>query len=210
MVLLKNSKFSIKSWWLRQAFSALILCFLAPAPGLLAGVHFTLQGSFADNNLGLRTQDSRSASASVAFDLGTHFRLGVTHRQAMNTLEGYGENEATGNYDYSKETTLVYANSLDLTIILFYGEVFVPYVQVGVVRKDFTITSSINQSPAQTAQGTIPLVPNGGLGMGIRLNQNFSLKLSYSLSPGVRQTHPSLEGEPVWDSYTSIGVTYNI
>lgn len=175
----------------------------------LSGIHFTLQGSFSDNNLGLRIQNNRSASTSIAVDLGTYFRIGLTHRQSMNQLEGYVVDQETQNYFFSREQTLMVANSVDLTIILYYGRLLVPYIQLGTVKKFYDI-STINEYNPRTNQISTPMVPNGGVGVGVRINRNFSVKLSYSVSPGIKEHYPSLKKEGVLDSFTSVGVSYNI
>src|SRR5262249_30473394 len=63
-----------------------------------AGLHFSLSGSFSDNNIFLMQQKSRSASASIAVDLGTYLRVGGTHRQGLNDSKGTRLNEATQLY----------------------------------------------------------------------------------------------------------------
>ena len=175
-----------------------------------AGIHFTLQSSLSENNLPLSSQNSRSGSASIAFDLGTYFRLGYTHRQTVNLSKGYVLTEDLESYKYRMEKNQSFSNSLDFTIILYYGAVFVPYLQLGVVKKDYLIASAVGEEDAITEPFSLPAVPNAGVGLGIRLNRNFSLKLSFSVSPGLKKTHPLLEAEPVWDTYTSIGISYNI
>lgn len=175
-----------------------------------ASIHFTLQSSFIQNNMPLSSQNARSGSASVAIDLGTYFRVGVTHRQAINKTKGYVLNETLGAYLYKMEQYHTFANSVDFTIILYYGRIFIPFLKIGVVKKDYLIVAAQDEKESITNSISIPPVPNGGIGVGIRINRNFSLKLSYTVSPGIRQSHPLLEPESVLDTYSSVGISYNI
>lgn len=190
--------------------SGFLLAWAFPA---MATVHFTLESMLSQNNIPLSAQNNRSVSASVALDLGTFLRVGLTHRQSSNQTKGYIADDPTVEnpaYSYRATNNVSFANSVDLTIILYYGQLFVPYLQLGMVKKDYLITVAEGNAASQTATFSLPPVPNGGIGVGIRLNRNFSLKLSYSVSPGVRQVAPNQEKEGVLDSFTSIGITYNL
>ena len=179
------------------------------APTAWGALHFTLRGTLSDNNFLLKTQENSAASASISWDLGTVFRLGVTHRRSKNLLEGYTLDETTGLYSYASEKTESIANSIDLTIILYYGKVFVPFVQVGIVKKDYIITQALEDQAAIVEKIPTAPVPSGGLGLAIRLNKNFSLRLSHTLSPGAIQSHPDEQAKGALDSYTSVGISYN-
>lgn len=194
---------------MRKIVLLILLIGAYPAKG---AVHFSLLGSANNNNLGLSNQDSRSASASVAVDVGQYLRLGVTHRQGFIKMEGYRYNELVNKYFYIEEKTHSIANSLDLTIVLYYGEIFVPYIQIGLVKKEYRITSFLDDEEGSVTNFvSMRPVPNGGIGIGVRLDQNFSLKFSYTVSPGVRQLHPNLEPETgVLDTYTSVGISYQL
>jgi hypothetical protein len=175
-----------------------------------ASAHFTLRGTISENNLILRNQESHAASISTSFDMGTYFQIGITHRQATNNLEGYYLNESTKSYDYSEEKTVSIANSIDLTIILYDGTLFVPYIQIGFVKKHYTIKQSVNNGATEKESYSFPPAPNGGIGLSIRLNRNFSLDLSYTISPSIKQKEPSMKAESAIDSYSSIGVKYDL
>ncbi|NRA45330.1 MAG: hypothetical protein HRU09_10295 [Oligoflexales bacterium] len=193
-------------------FSSIIIGFLGNSDPAPAGIHFTLQSSLSENNFLLTSQNSRSGSASIAFDLGTYFRIGLTHRQAVNQSRGHFavSNTDPKVYEYKEEETHVFSNSLDFTIILYYGRLFVPYLQIGAVKKDYQLVTTTENETKYTKASFDP-VPNGGIGLGVRLNRNFSLKLSLSLSPGLKQSTPEQEkAEGVWDTYTSVGISYNI
>ncbi len=196
----------------RQHFQSL-LCLIVLAFTLEkanAGVHFTLNGSLSDNSFGLNAQNSKSASASIATDLGDYLRIGFTHRQSINEEEAYVVDKETNViFTHSKEKTHMMANSVDFTVILYYGDVLVPYIQLGMVKKDYVLTSTIDN---ETEKKSIQLkpVPNAGIGLGIRLNKNFSLKISFTASPGIKETIGEDKAKIVVDSYSSVGITYTI
>jgi len=176
----------------------------------LGAVHFTLRGSSSDSNLGLQTQSTQSASASVAMDIGAHFRLGLTHRQDVSAQRGYSQVEKGGQYFFTQTTTRLSANSVDFTVILFYGEIFVPYVMTGLIMKNYLVESIAPAGERTVTPISLPAVPNAGFGVGLRINRNFSLKLSYTVSPGVIQPDPESEPRGILDKVASVGITYNI
>jgi hypothetical protein len=176
-----------------------------------AGTHFSIQGSANYNNLGLNNEDSRSACASIAQDLGKYFRIGVTYRQGTTILKGYKLNPDNQAYGFYEQRINSVANSLDFILILYYGETFVPYVQLGAVKKDYLVK---NIGPVEADNTTqiysLPIVPSAGIGLGIKMSTNFSLKLSYTVSPGIKQTQPDQPPVSVLDSYSAVGVSYDI
>ena len=191
--------------------SSIALCLYALmfAQTSYAALHLTLQGSANDSNLGLQEINSRAIAGSLALDLGRYLRIGFTHRQQFSFTSGYSLDSETETYTYSESSNHVVSNSIDLIVILYYGKLFVPYVMAGGVKKVYYIkTSTESESESQMVER--PIVPNGGVGLGIRLNQRFSLKISYTFSPGVRQMAPDQEPEAVLDRFLSLGVSYNI
>jgi len=194
---------------------SILLCalLLSAAEPAHAVVYFTLGGSQSQNNVG-QSYLSRAGSASVAVDLGEYFRVGITHRQEFSENQGYVEYRTQkGQYYLSPGTTHVVANSVDLTVILYNGDTFVPFIQGGLVRKDYdfevTKEDESGQVIVEEGQATQGPVPSIGAGVGIKLNRNFSLKLSYVASPGY-VTMPDGELAAKIDTYTQIGITYQI
>jgi hypothetical protein len=192
-----------------RPYSPFFFCwaFLIQPAQMFANAHFTIKGTVSDSNYGLVTQSNHAASASIEFDLGRYFRIGVTHRQAKGLSKGYYAGRTV--YEYKTSKTHETANSLDLSIILYYGEVFVPFVQVGLVKKNYVVTYDESPQPI-TNKISIPPIPNGGFGLGIRLHENFSLKLSQTLSPGIRIPYPNAPAERAVDTYSSVGITYDL
>jgi len=179
-----------------------------------AVVYVTLGGSQSSNYVGYQTYQSRSGSASVALGIGEFMRLGLTHRQEFKNREGYFEEEANGTTTFSvfNSEDRVISNSVDLSVILYAGDVFVPYVSAGGIRKLYISDVVVDRGSVIERSGGRawgPIQPNLGVGLGIRLNQNFSLKLSYTVSPASTQM-PGQEPEGILDNYAEVGLTYQI
>jgi hypothetical protein len=99
---------------MKNLYKYFICVLLASFSNFLDGAtHFTLRLSATNNNLGLSMQESKSGSASISFDLGDIFQIGVTHRQAFNKSEGYEFDKTTSLYYLQEETMHNMANSLD-------------------------------------------------------------------------------------------------
>ncbi|MDD9951432.1 MAG: hypothetical protein OXT67_07685 [Zetaproteobacteria bacterium] len=165
------------------------------------------------NNL-LSSSNKFRGSLSTALDLGRYFRVGVTHRQEHESQTGYTMDEQAEALVPMQMKSVQYSNSVDLTLILYYGKVFVPYLTFGAVRKNSATRARIGSQVVDNASPGSVVVPNGGCGMGIRLNRNFSLKLSYNVSPSRKLLYDESSGtfsqENVLDSFTSVGITYSI
>jgi hypothetical protein len=200
----------LKRITLKQAFrwtlTTLMTLFVGSSAAYSA-MHFTLGGSKSSANAGLQQIDEGALSGSVAVDLGSYLRLSYTHRQELSSTTGYSYDDETKEYSYARSTTHQIANSVDLIIILYAGELFTPYVFGGVVHKQY-IMQTETKDGVQTAKMAVP-APNGGAGVGIRLSQKFSLKISYTASPGVRQ-EPNREPERTIDTYAQLGITYSL
>lgn len=171
-----------------------------------AAVHLSLGGSHSESNAGLQKIESGAGSGSLAFDLGDYFRLGYTHRQELASTSGWNYAEDTKIYTAFVSKSHVVSHSVDLTIILYAGEVFMPYVFAGIGVKSYDIENKEEGKATERTRVTIPN-PNGGGGLSIRLNQQFSLKLSHTVSPGIRQL-PGKEAESTTDSYSQVGISY--
>ncbi len=190
-------------------FVAALLANLAVVPSALGMIHFTLGGSMSRNNIPYQTYLSRAGSASVAMDLGEYFRVSYSHRQEFSNTAGYRALESQpGYYGEYLSATRVISNSVDFNVILFAGDLFIPYLSAGaVVKAYFSDISSVEGS--ETSSFTLPAAPNLGGGVGIRLDRNFSLKLSYTVSPGLKQ-EPGGTRKEILDSYAQMGVTYQM
>jgi hypothetical protein len=210
----------------RHAFARAVLGALAlTLPALVAApasaaVYLTGSVSGSTTNAGLQTYESEGAAASIAFDIGTFMRLGFTHKQQIQRTKGWtGETaddcafdtDVSGCKDY-KSRTHVTANSIDLTVILYPGEVVVPFLLGGVIVKSYETESTRGTGDdAVVEKAVYPSgpVPNIGGGLSFRLSKQFSLKLQYTASPGVMQKPDGTE-QRLWDKDASIGLTYQL
>lgn len=176
-------------------------------------VHFGISGNAKTDNLGLETHRSQSGKASVSFDMGSYFRLGVSALREMQQIEGYR------NFSDDKDADPVEFNSrvvvdvysLDLITVLYSGEIFTPFIFVGAALKNYEVATEseiagIDESDAMTYGP----VPNGGGGLAISLSRDFSLKLTYTMSPGVTFDPETKEGKRVLDQRTDVGISYRL
>lgn len=201
--------------WLNAIICAALLGVASIAS---AGMHLSLSGSQSSTHAGLQKIESGAGSASVAFDVWDYLRLGYTYRQEIASTGGYTEGknadggiprDADGNaltYVKFLNRSRVISQSLDLTIVLYAGDVFMPYVFVGYGTKQYDILNQTENQPDEHTRSNLPS-PNGGAGFGIRLSQRFSLKFSYTVSLGVKQL-PGQVAESTLDNYTQVGISY--
>ncbi len=192
-----------------------IVLTLSASPAL-AGVSLGISGTDSTSNSLFKTKDSGGISATISLDLGSYFRIGYTHRQATETEDGW---EAQTN---GTETSLVpidkyykeYSNAIDLTVVLYQGQIFTPFIFGGGVCKRFRINNKVgDQHDAYSDKSECPL-PNGGFGLAINLNQNFSLRFSRTYSAaGItvqQQEDGSFLPKRAIDVYSQYGITYKL
>lgn len=175
-----------------------------------ADVYFTLSGNTQNSNLIFQSVRSRIISGTAALDVGSFMRLGVTHRQKFEDNQEYILiNDADPDniiVENTKSSIHQISNSIDLTLILYEGTLITPYINGGVVFKNYRITSSSSENKAVV----LPPQPSGGVGLGIMLSREFSLKISYTVSPGMRWNPDRSRADRVLDNYTELGITYKI
>lgn len=180
-----------------------------------AAVYFSVAGSTSSNNVGYTKAQGQGGSASVGADIFPQVRLGFTYKQSRQTSQGYALK--TGFEDCYTETNCEYqesivrstSQSVDLSVILYNGAVFTPYVFAGMGLKKYTGTTT---KGTETTDIDYPLqpAPQGGAGMMIRLNKEFSLKVSYTVSPGVAIEPGSRDVRRTTDSDSEIGISYQL
>ena len=193
--------------------------YLTPTLGMLligssalGGINISIDGSASNYDMGLQNNKRSMVSGSFDIDVGSHFRLGYTHRLDTMKASGYKQDYETKLYYYEESRTDVASNSINLSLILYYGDLFIPYIQAGAVVKDYYmieksggITYVINPSESGPE-------PSAGAGLHIVLSKSFNLKLSYTVSPGVKIESPSEPNKilTVLDSTTAMGIVYKM
>lgn len=191
----------------KKATLSLYLISLLSTPAS-AGMQLSLGGSHSQSNAGYQKIESGAGSAGLSLDLGDYFRIGYTHRQELSSTTGYQLKEATNQYVYFESLSHVKSNSVDLTLILYAGEIITPFIFAGVTVKQYSTDMQEADGTHEHMELTYP-GPQGGAGLGIRLNQKFSLKITYTMSPGVTQL-PGALAESTIDTYTQVGISYSL
>ena len=202
---------------------SLKLCGVFLAVGLLLGasgsaystVHVTGSVSASTSNVPMQTFESQAASGSLGIDLGNYIRLGVTHKQEFQISSGYKDTStstepttATSTYVEFYSRTHIVSNSLDLTLILYEGQIFLPYLTLGAVVKNYRFETQEEGQASEIRKGSMGPVPNVGGGIGFRLNKDFTLKFAFTASPGLAQDPGEEKPTSTWDRNTSVGLTY--
>lgn len=171
-----------------------------------------LSGSGSQNNAGLETHKSSSASINLSVSLGNHVRIGANHRQALENRKGLKPIESTYYPFKSNQKSSTY--SLNLTLVLYNGRIS-PYIFGGIANKYYTnkFTYDFDEPIIHKTDFKLEEVPTYGFGIAIFLNKQFSLKITQTFSPGkvitVNTAGLSEEAEAI-DSYTQVGISYNL
>jgi len=173
-----------------------------------AAVKFSLSGSRSESNAGYQKIESGAGSIGLSMDLGEYFMVGYSHRQELSSTVGYQQKAATSTFVYFQTLSHVTSNAIDLTLILYGGEVVTPFIFAGLAVKHYIVDT-------KEADGTVEHLdmphpgPQGGAGLSIRLNQKFALKLTYTMTDGIKQL-PGENAEMSIDTYTQMGITYSL
>ena len=193
--------------FLKRIIGITFITFIVVAPEQArAALHLSLGGSHSESNAGYQKIESGAGSAGLSIDLGDYFRVGFTHRQELSSTSGYQLKEATNQYVYFQSVSHVTSNAVDLTLILYAGEIVTPFIFAGVNVKHYSTDTQEADGTREHMELTYP-GPQGGAGLGIRLNQKFSLKITYTMSPGIKQL-PGEQAVSTTDTYTQVGISY--
>ncbi len=195
----------------KQFYLAFALICSLTASSASAVIYLTGSFSTSTSNVPLQTYDSNGASGTIAFDVGPYLRLGYTHKQQFDVTEGYKETKddaGTEGFTYFKNKLQKVSNSVDVTIILYRGDFFMPYLMAGAITKHYYYDYTEGDANLKADAPYGPVL-NLGAGIGLRLNREFSLKITYLVSPGIYQ-EPNGEEKSVYDKYTEVGLTYQL
>lgn len=201
---------------LRLAAMGLIGSALVTAP-CQGAIYLSLMGNASRNNessqVSYKKMDSKTFSVGAAVDVGTNLRLGVTHKQLFSSVDGMEKKRLTNDYYNAPGNAHVTANSLDLTIILYSGELLTPYLLAGFVFKkyEFESTKEDEAGGIYVEQTTAPFqgpFPSGGGGLGLKVNRSVSLKFQYTITPVPVQNPNETTSHFANDTDGQIGLSY--
>ncbi|MBP9709168.1 MAG: hypothetical protein KBD78_16150 [Oligoflexales bacterium] len=192
-------------------------------------LEFSLSGSEAKSHLGKSLVSRETYTSSISFSLTQLIQVGIGYTRQFSVDEGYSliatvddpESPGTPVYVYQsyENKTVLSAYSSDVTFIIYPGDVFVPFIFFGGVVKEYSIKYVQGQNIAEDDL-YMPLDGQGGIGMSIKLNQSFSLKITTTYSKGKKTVGvldtdgsgnvASFQTEDAWDRTTQIGISYRI
>lgn len=191
----------------------------------LAGVSVTGSVSTSTTNVPLQITTMQYGTAGVDFDLGQYIRFGLNYGVQLSTTSVYqppagGSNGSANLADPTCPTvgscvsvvnrTVITERGSGFTLILWAGEIFMPYVTVGGVVKNYTFTTQVNDGTAEERKGQTPVSVSLGGGLVCRLNRDFSLKMNAQISPGVTMSPGDPTPRMTWDKKNTFGLTYQI
>lgn len=189
-----------------------ILMLSALSTDSLASFNVSLSGSTSKSAFGLESHERSNVSASFAVGLARFVRLGLTHRRSFEKKKGLRRqrlsDERTIYYEFVDDTEVL-TSSIDLTVILYHGQVS-PFIFGGAARRDY-FSETVNPFESNKFSIENDIVPNYGLGLSIMLSREFSLKLTQTYTEG-EKIELSPIGEEIksktTDSFSQIGISY--
>ncbi len=208
--------------------------FFGFAPVAQAGIYITGSYGMDSTNVPLEVTNTQSASASVDVDIFSFLRVGVSYGLETSYSLGYRARAASAADPSApvvpvasaqianpcpSETscTKVVSNSkviqkgAGLTLILWHGDMVMPYVMAGALIKTYVFKSTqdgVLVQDLEEKKGEV--VPNVGAGIGFRLSKDFSLKASITASPGKVLRPGDTQLKVIWDRKTAFGLSYQI
>ncbi len=191
---------------------ATVLPLLGASAAGYGAITFSIAGSGSSSHVTTLKHDSSAATASFAVDLGRYFRIGMSHRQKTEVEKGYkdisGQNDDAVWAEYYSKTNET-TNSLDLTLVLYHGQIITPYIFVGMASKSYMV-SSVTDGVGRSAPFIPPPTPTSGAGFGLRINRQFSIKFSHTLTPSYIIDPVNETAAGTIDSYSQVGVSYRL
>lgn len=200
-------------------FLSLLAALLFASPAI-AGVEISGSVKSSQLSAGYTTVKTRGGSAGISVGLSSFLRIGLTHEQEYETEQGWEDpasttahRDANGNVDpyeiYKVDHTTTY--SADLTLVLYQGTVMTPYLIGGYALRFLQRTIKDPATKQVTAYDPIPIPgPQGGVGLQISLNRDFSLQLRYIVSQGSTQLPTDEKPTSKNDGNGSVGLSYKL
>lgn len=197
-------------------FLASISIFLtaALAPLAHANVQINLSGSASQSNANFEKTKSHSVSGNIGLSLFSWASVGLTHRRYFSETTGFRKRINDDRTAYVlvpfADKTETISNSIDLTLIPYQGVVS-PFIFGGVARQDYIGTFDWLGERTVSKQTLYP-VPNYGGGIMISMSRSFTLKVTYTITPGKESyVEDQIEKtKKVDNTYTEIGLGYKL
>ena len=179
-------------------------------PKAQAGIAIGANAKIESSTQEYSTEKSVTYGGTVEASLGVIFRVGYTLQieDSKKDTYPYPDDDPNLRYYVRQQNT---THSIDLTMILYPGDVFVPYV-FGGIQKHYVKYTIIDYKSGASAEIKSPMPPNptGGFGFGMRFSRQLMLKFSNRWVPG----HSRVPGEPkaknVLDTEQTIGLSFEI
>jgi len=194
------------------AHRLILLAILLQSSPVFAAITLSVQGKYASTSQALNTSYTRGGGGSLELDLGSYFRVGFTHQQDRTDRLSYvprSADPAPTDYQKIQVTERSSMSSVDLSLILFATEMFVPYIFGGIALQQVATEYTIDDVYIGEQKGGGG-APTGGIGFVIRMGQRFSIRATNRWIPGERQETPYVEKSKVLDSQTTVGVSFKI
>ncbi len=207
------------------SFSLVLTGTLVVTTASLAGISISGSVSTSTTNVPLQITTMQYGTAGIDIDLGQYIRFGLNYGVQLSTTSVYqppasGTNGSASLADLTCpkvgscasviNKTMITERGSGFTLILWAGEIFMPYVTVGGVTKNYTFTTQVNDGAIEERKGQTPLSVSLGAGLVCRLNRDFSLKMNAQISPGVTMSPGDSTPRMTWDKKNTIGLTYQI
>ncbi len=181
----------------------------------LAG-SITASYSHSVQNVDFEKYSSERLGGGVGFSLFKYVRLEATYSQEMRVNKGYKESldsQGYASYQYFESRTTIDSVGGNVSVILYPGQTFMPYVFAGASRSVYRyrmISEDLSGNRAEFTNKTDPIVsPLAGVGLQLMMNREFSIKSSYTWRQGISQL-PGEDAKRVYDGSVDVGLTYEL
>jgi hypothetical protein len=211
--------------WFNVSLLALTSIFILTEP-VLAAITVTGSISTSTTNVPLQITTMQYGTAGIDLDLGQYIRFGLNYGLQVSSSAIYQpvENISSAALADSANPTcptvgscfavinksVVTERGFGFTLILWAGDVVMPYITVGGVVKKYTFSTQVNDGLIEERQGQTPPSVSLGAGLVLKLNRDFSLKLNIQASPGVTMRPGDDKPRMMWDKKNTIGLTYQL
>ena len=217
--------FKLIRMWFTPILLSMTSIFIVAEPSVAA---ITVTGSISTSttNVPLQITTMQYGTAGIDLDLGQYIRFGLNYGLQVSSsaiFQPVENNSSAALADSANPTcptvgscfavinrSVVTERGLGFTLILWAGDVVMPYITIGGVVKKYTFSTQVNDGLTEERQGQTPPSVSLGAGLVLKLNRDFSLKLNIQASPGVTMRPGDDKPRMLWDKKNTIGLTYQL